>query len=72
MDQRNASAPPRPGQEPIARLIREFPRKLWSAVLNGLAVGCYVLGGAFAAATIIGILGNPIWRWGCWLWNLWT
>lgn len=72
MDKHTASDALGSGQEPIARLIREFPRKLWSSVINGLAVGCYILGGAFATATLVGLLGNPIWRWGCFLWNLWT
>ena len=84
MDKHDASDAIGSGQEPVTSLkrhmrmlwlwivTRTFLRNLWSAIINGLAVGCYVLGGAFAAATIVGFLGNPIWRWGCWLWNLWT
>lgn len=84
MDRHDASAAPRPGEEPVASLkrhwrllwlwiaTRTFLRKLGRATLNGAAAGVYVVGAGFAAATVIGLLGNPIWRWGCWLWNLWT
>lgn len=71
MDKHAPEAPQRE-QQPIEVLIRSFPRKLRDAALHGLATGLYIIGGGFACATVVGILGNPIWRWGCWLWNLWS
>ena len=62
---------PRRERESAASIIRAFPRRLYDAVVNGAANGLAVVGASFAFATVIGILGNPIWRWGCWLWNLW-
>lgn len=71
MDKHAPEGPEREPQ-PIEVLIREFPRKFLQALVNGISTGLFVVGGGFAAATVVGILGNPIWRWGCWLWNLWT
>lgn len=52
-------------------MIREFPTRFAQAMVSGAATALYFMGAAFAAATIVGVIGNPVWRWGCFLWNLW-
>ena len=69
---KHATEAPEPDKQSVAVLIAEFPKTFFRATMHGLATGMYFLGGAFACATVAGAVGNPIWRWGCFLWNLWN